>query len=458
MVGTRSVRFVTDNVHINKPDNIVTKSLVQASKYIIHESKKQKRLSVELKLSNAQYNVLTGKSVPLNTRYHKWLTKINTILIKKHLILICLIEEQSLIMCVSKIIPPLSKVANSYSNNPKVIEEPLESTLPPLKTTRLYDNIRDSIIVRDDQDEIRIMLKNKVIDDISKSANVEPEKVKIILHNWACSSFFKQSINLQQAVAKRFGIEGDDYYNSKIFQDYDTPSTSTMLIADSIYENTQKLLSNKGNKIFLYRGISLNEALESIVGYDQIRQLNPLSSFSENFFTALNFASNNRQCMFVLGAWFPVSRIFSTPFTGIGCNREAEYVVLGGKYTVHNDPVVLYRLTLGGDLRQFISMPTRLTTKKDYNFVQSQIAKIAEFNDESVEDVISNVSYLSTSAQQIVNIDANLTNADWCKQSWDLPEYGSKEFLAFCKASNITVEQFKLLPVYKHAIKNGAIK
>ena len=59
---------------------------------------------------------------------------------------------------------------------------------------------------------------------------------------------------------------------------------------------------------------------------------------------------------------------------------------------------------------------------------------------------------------EILNIDAILDNADWTKQSWDLPEYKSKEFMDWLKFSGMTLAQFKKLPVYKLNIANGNIK
>ena len=59
---------------------------------------------------------------------------------------------------------------------------------------------------------------------------------------------------------------------------------------------------------------------------------------------------------------------------------------------------------------------------------------------------------------EIINIDANLNDADWTKKTWDLPEYGSKEFEEFLKRSDQTLESFKKLPVYKWAVEKGTIK
>ena len=59
---------------------------------------------------------------------------------------------------------------------------------------------------------------------------------------------------------------------------------------------------------------------------------------------------------------------------------------------------------------------------------------------------------------RMLNIDENIEDADWIKQTWDLPEYGSKEFQKYLKFSGKTLEQFKKLPVYKMAVKKGVIK
>lgn len=50
-------------------------------------------------------------------------------------------------------------------------------------------------------------------------------------------------------------------------------------------------------------------------------------------------------------------------------------------------------------------------------------------------------------------VDDGLENADWTKQSWDLPPYKSEEF-----NSVVTdLEGFKKTPVYANAVKKGLI-
>ena len=49
----------------------------------------------------------------------------------------------------------------------------------------------------------------------------------------------------------------------------------------------------------------------------------------------------------------------------------------------------------------------------------------------------------------MLNIDANLVNADWTKATWDLPPEGSKEFNELLKSTGLTLAQFKKLPASK---------
>ena len=49
----------------------------------------------------------------------------------------------------------------------------------------------------------------------------------------------------------------------------------------------------------------------------------------------------------------------------------------------------------------------------------------------------------------MLNIDANLVNADWTKTIWDLPPEGSKEFNELLKSAGLTLTQFRKLPASK---------
>lgn len=54
---------------------------------------------------------------------------------------------------------------------------------------------------------------------------------------------------------------------------------------------------------------------------------------------------------------------------------------------------------------------------------------------------------------RIVSLDDSTENADWTKQSWDLPPYGSKEFAEL----GFDPETFKQSPIYQMAVNNGLI-
>lgn len=55
-----------------------------------------------------------------------------------------------------------------------------------------------------------------------------------------------------------------------------------------------------------------------------------------------------------------------------------------------------------------------------------------------------------------ISIDANLENADWTKQSWDLPEYKSPAFMQIIGGEE-GLEKFRNLPIYRHAVRKGLI-
>lgn len=58
----------------------------------------------------------------------------------------------------------------------------------------------------------------------------------------------------------------------------------------------------------------------------------------------------------------------------------------------------------------------------------------------------------------VLYIDENLENSDWLKSKWNLPPYKSKEFMDVLNRDEGSLVQFRELPVYKWAVKNGLIK
>lgn len=55
--------------------------------------------------------------------------------------------------------------------------------------------------------------------------------------------------------------------------------------------------------------------------------------------------------------------------------------------------------------------------------------------------------------RELISIDADIANADWTKQSWDLPPYKSPEFMALVP----DLDQFRKTPAYNHAVESGLI-
>jgi hypothetical protein len=50
--------------------------------------------------------------------------------------------------------------------------------------------------------------------------------------------------------------------------------------------------------------------------------------------------------------------------------------------------------------------------------------------------------------EQPISVDENAANADWTKQTWDLPAHSVEELRAYLRARKIDVAHFKTLPVY----------
>jgi hypothetical protein len=50
----------------------------------------------------------------------------------------------------------------------------------------------------------------------------------------------------------------------------------------------------------------------------------------------------------------------------------------------------------------------------------------------------------------MINLDANLHNADWTKKTWDRLDIDSEEkLLQYLKRRKMSIEDFKKLPIYK---------
>ncbi len=100
------------------------------------------------------------------------------------------------------------------------------------------------------------------------------------------------------------------------------------------YESTQEWFRERGiTNVFAFRGLKeVPRALpinESGFGKAEVA-LQPVSSFSSNFYTALGFATEQGGAGAMLAAEIPVGRILSTSRTGFGALGELEVTVLSG--------------------------------------------------------------------------------------------------------------------------------
>jgi hypothetical protein len=186
-----------------------------------------------------------------------------------------------------------------------------------------------------------------------------------MVSDWAGSSndAHPRSLTVQNLAEEVFGIENASEWDSKV-----PPKTLAQIdeytekfgdvyraYIKAQYELTQQKFKDAGiTEVVLYRG--MNEVgYEDVKGLDQreVRsteiQSRPLSSWSTNIDTAYEFgvgqdsgytddkflwAMENDEDMgypLLMRQVVPVEAIFATPFTGVGCYKEEEMVVLGGE-------------------------------------------------------------------------------------------------------------------------------
>jgi hypothetical protein len=48
----------------------------------------------------------------------------------------------------------------------------------------------------------------------------------------------------------------------------------------------------------------------------------------------------------------------------------------------------------------------------------------------------------------VIDLDADLVNADWTKQTWDIPAKNVEELRAFLRQHRMSVKAFKRKPAY----------
>jgi hypothetical protein len=156
-----------------------------------------------------------------------------------------------------------------------------------------------------------------------------------IVAKWANTSgdHDKGAVAVQLVAQKTFGLSdaATDHLGVK-FDGQALADQHEAVISSGLkgmYSETQDRLQDAPEMIWLFRGVSYDVPDGTKV------QLQPLSSFSTNPKTAMEFAGGRTGDGSVFAVQVPKSRIFSTARTGNGCLSEEEVVVLGGWYEAH---------------------------------------------------------------------------------------------------------------------------
>lgn len=58
----------------------------------------------------------------------------------------------------------------------------------------------------------------------------------------------------------------------------------------------------------------------------------------------------------------------------------------------------------------------------------------------------------------IIDVDVNLEDADWTKQTWDIPANDVEELREFLRAHKISVRDFKRKPAYTLNVRKPGFK
>lgn len=234
------------------------------------------------------------------------------------------------------------------------------------------------------------------------------------------------AVAVQLAAEKEFGLKGTvrpwppSVIKSAmaILRDYES-GLRKFLRAQ--YAETQEWLKKQNvDFVFAVRGMSFAEDNApqgySDPGFKVIRtELQPLSSFSVDFDTSLLFAGSDDVSM-MIASRVPRERILATSRTGYGCLAEAEFVVLGGEGTAYC-----------------------WTWKAGHMWPSSQKFK------EAVDTFVQKGDLRNKDIPPL-SPDAVPENADWTKQTWDLPDRDSEEFKELLRSWGMTEEEFDRLP------------
>lgn len=272
-----------------------------------------------------------------------------------------------------------------------------------------------------------------------------------LVSSWAETSADTSSVslNIQRATAEEFNMHnvrqpwndvalGDD--GKTVAEDYIRYGAAYRSFVRQEYNMTQRLLQKRGIKsILLYRGFLpkgeaqsawLKQVKQDGQAHAEIR-MQPLSSFSTARPIADMFAHRDRSDGVVMRVQVPIEQVLSTPMTGAGCLKEQEFVVLGNGNLLAD----IFPAKKGGAL--YYRPGEEESDEAALDFWK---------NGQETADQEFGKSFGPLQAKPI-DVDRILTNADWTKMAWDLPDPQSLEFAWLMHIQGTTRKKFSRLPV-----------
>lgn len=259
--------------------------------------------------------------------------------------------------------------------------------------------------------------------------------VSYLIHQWAVTSADHHPLSLiiQEQASELFGLampeflkiqmattaKIDSFFWSDARVDRARRAVRHFLLAQ--YKATQRALREIGvQHLYVLRGMRhVRQVLpdDQEVGQRTL-ELQPLSSFSLDSWTAMEFADGH----LLLAARVPRRRVFSTFGLGFGCADEAEVVLLGGK------------------LKAWVIEPKPGSFERAHELLR-QLYQMAQ-SQRGIQK--------SHGAEPALSPDADPDNADWVKQTWDLPRDRSA---LRALLGNMSAARFRELPAYRLPIQ-----
>lgn len=279
------------------------------------------------------------------------------------------------------------------------------------------------------------------------------DRTNTLVRTWAQTSANSsyESLGIQRAAMEEFALdpaetrmpwvpsEDGDFRASTMSagdtepfeRDYQINKWGYRSFVRAEYTVTQDFLRHRGIKeLRLYRGYNdfSDDMKDQPDGSTEERrlQMQPLSSFSTSEGVARVFPSYASDGYGrLVSVVVPAKDIVSLALTGAGCLVEREAIVAG--------------------------RPLRARVTKvgftDAVWRHGQNGEEPVMTNEWDEPIFGKSFTLS--GLRPLDVDARLENADWTKTYWDLPPYGSREFVALMRSQRVSPRHFRELPVAK---------